>query len=64
MATKLSEAKMFGGTWLRLKHDSKTVGTPMEFSVCWNVEVMSFPNCHDKPHGVWSTVTEGDATND
>jgi|UniRef100_A0A7S4CRJ3 S-formylglutathione hydrolase len=33
MATKLSEAKMFGGTWLRLKHDSKTVGTPMEFSV-------------------------------
>eukprot|EP01012_Entosiphon_sulcatum_P006878 TRINITY_DN13352_c0_g1_i1.p2 TRINITY_DN13352_c0_g1~~TRINITY_DN13352_c0_g1_i1.p2 ORF type:complete len:291 (+),score=61.65 TRINITY_DN13352_c0_g1_i1:42-914(+) len=30
---KLSESKMFGGRWLRYRHDSATVGTPMEFSV-------------------------------
>eukprot|EP00667_Euglena_gracilis_P016482 EG_transcript_17257 len=33
MALKLSESKMFGGKWLRYKHTSTTVGTPMEFSV-------------------------------
>eukprot|EP00906_Rhabdomonas_costata_P035795 RCo050278 len=31
--TKLSESKVFGGQWLRYKHDSTTVNTPMEFSV-------------------------------